>query len=444
MELFHQCMLIDYMFKVSKKIIVSGAIGNALEMYDYAIWSLFSVYLTKEFLPPQSNLKDMFILFLITYFLRPIGGFFFGLLSDQLGRKKILTISIFIMGLCTTAVGIIPSYQHIGVIAVFLLLFSRLIQVLAVGGEYISSIAFLIESCEKSRKGYFGSWAAFGVNAGVLFASLIGAIILYCMKMGFLPENGWRIAFVVSFITTMMGCWVRNAVPESFEFIIANARKERRTVLDIAKETFRTIKTQFIESLLVFTLVWFGVSATMLIFIYAPIHMVTINNLVDYQSFSINSISLLLVIIMIPIFGMMSDRYGRSKMLFISIIFLLMMIIPYYVYLSTGNFYEILFCHLLIGIPCASIFSITPVFITELFPLSIRCASAGLIYSIAACFGGGITPLLALFLSHSVYGSHSPWIVLLFPGLLSLIVLFCLKFKDDNQVVRLTLASDNT
>src|SRR3989338_8359349 len=167
------------MFKTSKKIIISGAIGNALEMYDYVIWGLFSVFLSKEFLPPQSKLSDIFFLFFITYILRPIGSLLGGMLADQAGRKRVLTLSILLMGFGTAAIGILPSYEQIGVISVFLLLFIRSVQVISVGNEYISSVSLLIESCEKDKKGYFGSWAAFGVNAGMLISSLTGALILY-------------------------------------------------------------------------------------------------------------------------------------------------------------------------------------------------------------------------------------------------------------------------
>jgi MHS family proline/betaine transporter-like MFS transporter len=166
------------MLSLSKKTIIGGAIGNALEMYDYVIWGLFSVYLSKEFLPPNSKLSDIFFLFLLTYILRPIGSLVGGILADQAGRKKILTLSIFLMGICTSIVGILPSYADIGVISVFLLLFIRLIQVFAVGSEYISSIALLIESCNPKKKGYFGSWAAFGVNTGVLISSLFASTLL--------------------------------------------------------------------------------------------------------------------------------------------------------------------------------------------------------------------------------------------------------------------------
>jgi len=428
------------MFKISKKIMISGAIGNALEMYDYAIWGLFSIYLTKEFLPPHSNLSDMFFLFLLTYILRPISGFVFGILSDQLGRKNILTFCIFIMGICTTAVGFIPSYQSIGVLSVFLLLFTRLVQAFAVGGEYISSVSLLIESCEKSKRGYFGSWAAVGVNAGILAASLVASALIYAMKQGLIPSYGWRIGFILSFITMIVGYWIRSSIPDSFDFIIENARKEKRPFFGIAKETLYGIKKRFAESLAVFALVWFGVTATMIVFIYAPIHMTTVNNLFNYQSLLINSISLVLLIILIPIFGILSDKYGRIKTLFIPSLASLIMIVPYYLSISTGSFYQSLVAQLIIAIPCAGIFSITPVIITEIFPLHIRCSSTGFIYSLAICFGGGITPLIALKLSNSLSGAYSPGLLLMLPGLLSLISLWVLQTKKNAGLTAMTPA----
>lgn len=428
------------MFKISKKIMISGAIGNALEMYDYAIWGLFSIYLTKEFLPPQSNLSDMFFLFLLTYILRPISGFVFGILSDQLGRKNVLTSCIFMMGICTTAVGFLPSYQSIGVLSVFLLLFTRLVQAFAVGGEYISSVSLLIESCEKSKRGYFGSWASVGINVGILAASLVASALIYAMKQGLIPSYGWRIGFIISFITMIAGYWIRSSIPESFEFIMQNARKEKRPMYDIIQETIYTIKNHITESLVVFSLVWFGVTATMIVFIYAPIHMTTINNLQNYQSLLINSLSLILLILLIPIFGIFSDKYGRIKTLFMPSIALLTMIIPYYLSISTGSFYQSLIAQLIIAVPCAGIFSITPVIITEIFPLQIRCSSTGLIYSLATCFGGGITPLIALKISSSLHSSYSPGLLLMLPGLLSLISLFVLSTKKHVGLTSMTPA----
>ena len=419
------------MFNVSKKTIISGAIGNALEMYDYVIWGIFSIYLSKEFLPPQSKMSDIFFLFLITYILRPIGSLVGGILADQVGRKRVLILSVFLMGICTSIIGILPSYERIGVIAVFVLLFIRLIQVFSVGSEYISSISLLIESCDKKRRGYFGSWAAFGVNAGMLVSSLVGALILYLIDLDILPSWGWRLAFILSFITMIVGFWIRNSIPESLEFILENARREKRSFKEILNDAVSTVKLQLFESMLVFSLVCFGTATTILIFIYAPIHMTTVNHIHNTQSLVINSSSLALLIALIPFCGYLSDKCGRAKIIAAGIITLLILILPYFELLSSGTFYQILLFHIVIGIPCACIFAATPVFITELFPLSIRCSVTNLIYSLAACLGGGITPLIAFKLGNNADGHYSPGFILVLAGCVSLVLLgFFLKRKQ--------------
>lgn len=427
------------MFNVSKKTIISGAIGNALEMYDYVIWGLFSVYLSKEFLPPHSKLSDIFFLFLITYILRPIGSLLGGMLADQAGRKKVLTMSIFLMGICTSIVGVLPSYKQIGVVSVFLLLFIRLIQVFAVGTEYISSISLLIESCDKKRRGYFGSWAAFGVNSGMLISSVIGALILYLIDINLIPSWGWRLAFLLSFITMLAGFWIRNSIPESLEFIIENARREKRTLTQILNDTIRTVRTQFFESMLVFFLGWFGVSTTILLFIYAPIHMITVNTIHNTQAFIINASSLALLIALIPLFGHLSDCYGRIKTISAGVMALTILIIPYFALLSSGTFIQVLLFHILIGIPCACIFAVIPVFITEVFPLSIRCSITNLIYSLASCLGGGITPLIAFKLANNSTNQYSPGLILVVLGCVSFILLQIFMRKNKQGLNELIL-----
>ncbi|MFO3210887.1 MFS transporter [Legionella pneumophila serogroup 2] len=427
------------MFKTSKKIIISGAIGNALEMYDYVIWGLFSVFLSKEFLPPQSKLSDIFFLFFITYILRPIGSLLGGMLADQAGRKRVLTLSILLMGFGTAAIGILPSYEQIGVISVFLLLFIRSVQVISVGNEYISSVSLLIESCENNKKGYFGSWAAFGVNAGMLISSLTGALILYLIDLHILPPWGWRLAFIFAFVTMMLGFWIRSSIPESQEFIANNARSHERSLKDIFFETFKLLKQQLLESFVVFTLVLFGVTTTVLMFVYAPIHLVTVNHFSSTQAFIINSAGLAIVTALIPTMGGLSDLYGRIRLILMGIVTLLLFIIPHFICLTSGTFSEVLLLQCFMAIPCAAIFAVIPVFITDIFPSSVRCSIANLIYSVAACFGGGIVPLIALKLGE--HHNQSPGLILIIFGILTLVAIM-LFTKNNNQRISPLLLVD--
>lgn len=425
------------MFKTSKRVIISGAIGNALEMYDYVIWGLFSVFLSAEFLPPNSKLSDIFFLFFITYILRPIGGLLGGMLADQAGRKKVLTLSILLMGFGTASIGILPSYERIGVLAVFLLLFIRTIQVVAVTNEYISSISLLIESCDKNKKGYFGSWAAFGVNAGMLISSLTGTLILYLIDQQILPQWGWRLAFIFAFVTMLLGFWIRSSIPESMEFVANTARSHERSLSHIFTETFRLLKQQRLESLVVFMLVLFGVTTTVILFVYAPTQMVKVNHFTSTQAFMINSAGLAIVTALIPTMGRFSDAYGRIRIILTGIITLTLFITPYSLCLTSGTFSEVLLSQCLMAIPCAAIFAVIPVFITDIFPHSVRCSSANLIYSVASCFGGGLMPWVASKLGE-YYNYPQSYILVVF-GVLSIMALVLFTKRNNQKTNRLSL-----
>lgn len=413
------------MFKISRKIIISGVIGNALEMYDYVIWGIFSVYLTKEFFPQGSHLSDVFFLFLLTYFIRPIGSLVFGIFSDQLGRKKILIPSILVMGISTTLIGFLPSYNNIGIASVLIILFIRLLQVLAVGGEYIGSVSLLIESCEKNRKGFYGSWAGFGTTLGTLLASSVGYSIAKLIDAGLIPDWSWRLAFIFSAITIVIGFWIRKSIPESFDFIMENSNQESKSFIELFNITFATIKKKYFYSLLVFSIVWFGVTCTILIFVYTPIHISTINNIQPKDSFLISTINASVMLIFIPLFGFISDYYDRDKILLLTIITILAAIFPYYSYLTHGSFNQVLFCNILIAIPCAFISAILPVFITEIFPLYIRCSITNIIYASATCFGGGLilTPWLVLRLTNYIKPEYAPTLIFFVPGIFSIFTL---------------------
>ena len=222
---------------------------------------------------------------------------------------------------------------------------------------------------------------------------------------------------------------------------MANARTEKRTFADIIHETIHVIKSQVAESFLVFFVVLFGVSTTVLIFIYAPIHMTTVNHLLMKQSFIINSCGLFLLVSLIPLFGFLSDIFGRVRMMIFSTATIVFMVLPYFIFLSSGLFMQVLIGHMMIAIPCACLFAITPVLITEIFSTSIRCSVTSLLYSVSSCLGGGITPLVALKLSKNTANSYQPAFMLIMLGIISL--LFLMAFMKKNNIThRMALVFD--
>jgi MHS family proline/betaine transporter-like MFS transporter len=428
-------------------VIISGLMGNLLEAFDVMICVFLSQIIAETFFPPADNINKFFYIFnifFVGHLARPIGSVLISLYADQLGRKRTLITSIIIIGVCTSAIGFIPGYKTIGILACILFLVFRILQNVSLGGEYIASVAYLIEHGNQSKSGFYGCWVAFGFNSGTLLASASAFTITSLISLGTIPEWSWRIIFMLSLVGTLFGVWMRFSIPESIGFMLENASTPKIKKSEIFKNSIQFIKTYYVQSLAVFAITWLGVCATYSIFIYSPIHLITIHQMTQYTSLGINSISLTLLIILIPIFGILSDHLNRINLLIVSCTFIFILSFPYFWYLSYGSYYEILSIKLILSILCACYFSIAPVVITEIFPLKIRCTSISLIYQTASSLAAGLTPIIMLYLASKTNTAHSPFLMLMMSSLLGFIALYFLKTKPIKQVLSIKANEDNS
>ena len=421
-----------------KRIIASGVIGNFLENFDFMLCAFLAQFIAMTFLPPSSmvnNVFNIFSIFFIGYLSRPLGGLLIGLYADQIGRKSALIFSIVMVGICTAIIGIIPSYQSIGILATLLFTFFRILQNICVGGEYISSIAYLIENADKRARGFYGSWVSVGFNMGSLFASILVFILIYFIESNMLPTWSWRIIFIVSLFGTGVGFWIRRSLPESLEYIYENADGVVQKKRDILRLAIHFIKTYPSRCFGIMTVAWLGVAETAAIFVYSPIHMTTINHFSQYQAMGINTISLLFLIPLIPIFGYLSDHYSKIKLLILSSFAFFILAIPYFMVLSSGNLKQILTLKLLFCVPSACYYAIAPVLITESFPIRLRCTSLALIYQMTLSIAAGTTPLAMLYLAnHTSRMTYSPGYYLIGCCILGLIGLRLLSAHKTDQI----------
>ncbi|MFC3908830.1 MFS transporter [Legionella dresdenensis] len=421
----------------NKRIIASGVIGNLLENFDVMICAFFAQIIAVTFFPTdsiQNNLINTFCIFFIGYLSRPAGSLIIGLFADQIGRKKTLIFSIIMVGVCTAIIGVIPSYQAIGLTSTLLFSLFRVLQNISVGGEYISSIAYLIESAKKDERGFYGSWVSVGFNLGSLLASLLAFLLIYCIEKNILPYWSWRVIFILAILGTFIGFWIRRSLPESLEFILENSNTNESKKRDILYSSFGLIKSYPIRCFAIITITWLGVGETVALFVYSPIHMTIINHFSQYQALGMNTICLIFLIPLIPIFGLFSDYYNKIKLLTYSTIAFLILAVPYFALLSTGNYMQILLIKLLFCIPSACYYSIAPVLITESFPIRLRCTSLALIYQITASIAAGITPLGMLYIVKHVSGiAYSPAYYLIGSCIFCLVGLRLLILNKTNQ-----------
>lgn len=423
-----------------KRIIASGVIGNFLENFDFMLCAFLAQYIAMTFLPSSNISNNVFItfsIFFIAYLSRPMGGLLIGLYADQIGRKSALIFSVIMVGVCTTIIGIIPSFESIGITATILFTFFRVLQNISVGGEYISSIAYLIENAEKNERGFFGSWVSVGFNMGSLFASLMVFIITYYIEKNIFPSWSWRIIFILAIFGTGIGFWIRRSLPESLEYIFEHEDGIIQRKSDIFFLAIELIKNHPARCFAIAAIAWLGVAETSAIFVYSPIHMTTINHFSQHQAMGINTIALFFLIPLIPVFGYISDYTSKIKLLSLSSFAFGLLAIPYFMLISSGSLLQILIIKLLICIPSACYYSIAPVLITESFPSRLRCTSLALIYQVTLSISAGITPLVMLYLATHSHGIHySPGYYLIGSSIFGFIGLYLLS---SNKIMPITL-----
>src|SRR5262245_7236136 len=218
----------------TRRLIAAGAIGNLLEWYDFAIYGYFAAAIGSTFFPKEdavAQILSAFGIFAIGYVMRPLGGALVGHIGDKFGRRAALTFSVTAMALPTFLVGVLPGYDVLGETAPILLTLLRMIQGLSVGGEYTTSIVFMVEQAPPGRRGMLGAIAGCGAVGGILLGSATGALVASLLPVAAMNAWGWRIPFIVGLLVGFAGYLLRRHMREA-----GLAKHERSPVL----ETFRS------------------------------------------------------------------------------------------------------------------------------------------------------------------------------------------------------------
>jgi MHS family proline/betaine transporter-like MFS transporter len=400
--------------KHQNRIILGVILGNLIEAFDMAICGLLSVFLAKYLMGnSQNSLMIVFLTFFIGYLARPIGAFTLGLFSDVYGRKITLAISILAMGISTSAIGLIPSYESFGKYSMFLLLALRMIQSFSCGVEYLNSSAYLVENAKKANKGFSGSWASFGSTAGLLSASFVTLIVSTILQHH--PEMEsyiWRFPFILALLGSSIGLYIRLFLPESLEFIIFYAEQDKPKITKVFKQATKYCLVNKIKSLHVFCLSCLGVTATFLFYIYAPTQAHFYGLMNDQQIIIANICALLVLLLIFPLAGRLSDKMSSDKLVIIASIGFLLFSKIFFQGLVSANFSYFLVSQCLISIPSGIYYATVPVMLTNLFPIHLRCTVLSVIYALAASLSAGLTPVISLMLLQKSHNPSSPALIM--------------------------------
>jgi MHS family proline/betaine transporter-like MFS transporter len=377
------------------KTVAAGAIGNVLEWYDFGLFGFFAPVIGRLFFPSEQRLASLvgtFGVYATGFLMRPIGGLLFGHIGDRWGRKRALELSVLLMAVPTTLLGLLPTYAQWGLGASLLLTLCRLLQGLSVGGEYIGSMSFLSEHSPPNRRAFLGSFSSFSVVLGSLLGSGSAAAMTGLLEAAQFEAWGWRIPFFGGLLIGLVGLWLRHGVDESPVFLEA---RDRGALVD---NPINSVVRNNLRSILI-TLGLTGVSAVgfYLPFVWLATWLSQINRpaLSESQALAASTIALLTLLVLTPLTALVADLVGKKPMFLASAIGYVVVTYPLFLLLRTGTFTAAVVAGLVFAV-CNSLYSgCMAATMVELFPTRTRYTGVAIGYNIGQAILGGTAPLIA-------------------------------------------------
>jgi len=390
-----------------RRVVMASLIGTTIEWYDFFLYgSAAALIFNRLFFPSDDPLTGTFLAFgtySLGFVARPIGGIVFGHFGDRIGRKRLLMLSLVLMGVATVLIGLLPTYAQIGVWAPVLLILLRLIQGFAVGGEWGGAVLMAAEHGDAARRGFWASWPQAGVPAGNLLAAGVLWLMAWLQPSEDFVAWGWRVPFLLSAILVGVGWYIRNRVAESRMFEKAVAESEARPKVP-ALDVFR----QRPGAVVLGAGIRVGENIS-----YYILTVFSLTYLVDVASES-RELALRALLIgaavqffAIPLFAALSDRIGRRPVYAFGAFGLAAWSFVMFTLLGSGDNLEI-YLALVVGLVLhGAMYGPQAAFITELFPTRIRYSGVSIAYQLTSIVAGSLAPIIALWL-YKDWGSALP------------------------------------
>jgi MFS family permease len=376
--------------------IFAAVIGNALEWYDFVIYGFMTVIISRLFFPAESEYASLLIAmatFGVGFFMRPVGGVLIGLYADRRGRKAALQLIILLMTIATAMIAFAPTYAAIGIAAPAIMVLARLLQGAATGGEFASATAFLIESSPPERRGFFGSLQMVGQSIAALSGATAGMLVTQGLTPEQIDDWGWRLPFLFGLLIGPVGLWMRRHLSETEEFVAASQDETQHLgLIAVLREHLRDV------------LVCFGlvVSATIMFYvvlIYMPTYAKTQLNIPLKDAFTAQVAGLIFLTVLIPLFGILSDRIGRRAVLMLAALLYLVLTYPMMAWmLAEPSLIRLAVMQVALCSAIAVGFGAISTALAEQFPVRQRSTGLALAYNMAVMIFGGFAQLIVTWL----------------------------------------------
>ncbi|AUI62203.1 MFS transporter [Amycolatopsis sp. BJA-103] len=388
------------------KVVSASLIGTTIEWYDFFLYtSAAALVFGKLFFPTNDPLTGTLLAFLtyaVGFLARPVGGLVFGHFGDRVGRKKLLVLSLLLMGGSTCAMGILPTYATVGVLAPILLTLLRLVQGFALGGEWGGAVLIVSEHGDDKRRGFWASWPQCGAPGGNLLATAVLAILAATQSDEAFLSWGWRIPFLLSGVLVVIGLWIRLAVSESPVFLAAQEKSapEHAPVVEVFRNNWRAVLIT-IGSRMAENVSYYVITAFILVYVTTGLSLP--------KSAGLNAVLIGSAVhfLTIPLWGILSDRIGRRPVYLFGAIGMAVWSFAFFAMLDTKNSGVIILAATVGLVLHGAMYGPQAAFFSEQFPTRVRYTGLSVGGQLSSIAAGAVAPLIAVALFKE-FGSTVP------------------------------------
>lgn len=419
--------------KNPRRAAFAAAAGTAVEYYEFGVYGYLAVVIGPLFFPsdnPTASLLSTLAVFGSAFLMRPLGGIVLGRLGDRIGRKPVLITTVVGMGTATAVVGLLPTAGSIGVLAPLALLLVRLAQGFFAGGEVTGSATYLAESAPDGRRGFFGAFTPVGVALGGGTAALVAGLTSTLLTDEQLRDFGWRIPFLLALPLIAVTLVARHKLEDSPEFLAVTEREKP------AKSPLREVFTEHTAAMFKVIFLAIGSNTGYWVgLIFMNIYLTTYLGYSKSNTFWIMGAISLFVATLMPIFGGLSDKVGRKRVITIGFLGYAVLVLPAMIIMDQGSFALAVGAMVVLALPMPIVQSVTYPTYAEQFPTRVRYTGLSFAFNIGTIIGGGLTPFLATYLISQTDNLLMPGFLLIGAAVLALLTLTTVRESSKEALL---------
>ncbi|MFY3549912.1 MFS transporter [Achromobacter insolitus] len=420
-----------------RRVIAGTTIGNALEFFDFTVFTFLMLVIGPLFFPAASGYGQLLLTtatFGVGFLMRPVGGMLIGSYADRHGRRAAMTLTLWLMGLGCALIAAAPTYAQMGVVGPVLMVLARLIQGFAAGGEVGASTTLLVEHAPPEKRGFYSSWQFGSQSLGVMLGALTVALLTAALSKEQMQAWGWRVPFVIGILTVPVGAYIRRNLEETLEQPALTAADQPRAATghQPLRRVFAEHKAPVAKGIL---LVIGGMVCAQIIGFYMPAYANKELGLPATSTLFASVVLGAIGFLLAPFVGMLADRVGRKRVIFWSRAATVAALLPCFQWLvsapSTGRLMTVIaLLAVLLALQTAPVITMLP----ELFPKAVRTTGMSVVYGLGISVFGGFAQFFVTWLLHVTGNPMAPAWYLMVTVTLSTVVLFWIQDRTGHEI----------